>query len=253
MKPKIIAGNWKMNLVGGTAQELVVGILTSMPKIQQTKVIVHPPFPMLDNIKSLLAGQDSIQLGAQNIYPEDKGAFTGEVSGPMLKYCGVTHVIVGHSERRAYFSETNAFICRKAKYCLSHDLTPIICIGESLEIREDGKHFEHVIRELNEATEGFSDEEMKNSVIAYEPIWAIGTGKTATPEQAQEMHHRLRIVLKERFGSIAEDVAILYGGSMKPANAKELLNCEDIDGGLIGGASLKAEDFTELIKIAEGL
>jgi len=253
MKPKIIAGNWKMNLDGDSAQSLVEGILSAMPEAKQTSVIIHPPFPMLDKINSMLEGHKTIHLGAQNIYPEDNGAFTGEVSGPMLENCGVSHVIVGHSERRAYFSETNSFICLKAKYCLSHHLTPIICIGESLEVREAGKHFEHVIGELNEATEGFSEEDIQNSVIAYEPIWAIGTGKTATPEQAQEMHYRLRSILKERFGSIAHKVPILYGGSMKPANAKELLSCEDIDGGLIGGASLKAEDFIQLVKIAEGI
>jgi len=253
MREKIIAGNWKMNMEGDNALALVAEVQQNLPNLSHTKVIVHPSYTLIDRVAASLKNERNLHLGAQNVYAEDAGAFTGEVSGPMLKNCGVQYVIVGHSERRAYFNESNEFICRKAQYCLAHNMTPIICIGESLEVREAGGQFDYVINELNQTTQGFSAEQAGRVIIAYEPIWAIGTGKTATPEQAQAMHEKLRASLGDRFGELASQIPILYGGSMKPANARDLLSCQDIDGGLIGGASLKAADFVELVRIAESL
>lgn len=254
MRNFLIAGNWKMNAGPAAAAELLGKLREVKPDIQEeVDVLVCPPFVSLSMAVEKLQGSD-IQLGAQNLHFEDNGAYTGEISATMLVESGCTHVIVGHSERRQYFGETDEIVNKKIHQALNYDLVPVICLGESLEQRKSGSHKQVVAGQLKAALEGVDDNTAPDVVIAYEPIWAIGTGETASPEQAQEMHEYLRSELAELYDEeIASHIRILYGGSMKPANAEELLGQPDVDGGLIGGASLKAVDFSEIINIADKL
>ena len=211
-------------------------------------MLVCPPFTALSEVSKALQGS-AIRLGSQNVSEQDNGAFTGEISTDMLKELGVTDVILGHSERRQYYGETNALVAAKALKVLAAGLKPVVCIGETLEEREAGKTVDVVTEQTRGSLSGISGEKMAQVVIAYEPVWAIGTGKTATSEQAQETHAAIRAVLKDLYGeSVAEQTQILYGGSVKPGNAAELTNCQDIDGALVGGASLDASNFSQIIQ-----
>ncbi len=234
-----------MNLTKNEGLLLLEGIVNGVG-VSDVKVIVAPPFPFISDAVSGVA-QSGIKVAAQNCHQEEKGAFTGEVSVDMLKSFGAEYCIVGHSERRQYFGETDEVINLKIKRLLAAGITPIYCCGELLEEREAHRHFTVVEEQIQAALQGFHKEELKKMVIAYEPVWAIGTGVTATPEQAQEMHRFIREKLAQVLGDEAEEVSILYGGSVKPDNAKELFSQMDIDGGLIGGASLNATDFLEII------
>lgn len=247
MRKIIIAGNWKMNKTCTETREFFESLL---PKIEglSRNVVVGVPFTSLQEAVKLTKGS-IVKIAAQNMNPNEKGAYTGEVSPLMLKDLGVEYVILGHSERRAYYHETNEFINEKVKSALKHDLRPILCIGEKLEDRENGTTTEVVKEQLVEGLKGVSKEDITKVVIAYEPIWAIGTGKTATPEIAQEVHSFIRNLLTSLYTKeLAEEVTVQYGGSMKPSNVVDLLKQKDIDGGLIGGASLEPESFIELIK-----
>lgn len=212
------------------------------------KAVLCTPFISLSSVAKLAAGS-SVAVGAQNCHDKESGAYTGETSVPMLKAIGVSYVIIGHSERREYFGESNAFLASKVNASLKAGMTPLFCCGETLQQREKGIHIDFVNSQLTEGLFHLSEEEVKKVVIAYEPIWAIGTGVTASKEQAQEMHELIRTHLASNYGkAVAEEISILYGGSCKPDNAQELFACKDIDGGLIGGASLKARDFVDILK-----
>ncbi len=242
----IAAANWKMNT---TVQEGVTLMkdLCSHELDTETQVVVCAPATHLYPL-SQVTSHNNVALGGQNIYTKDKGAYTGEISGPILKSTGAAYAVVGHSERRAYFAESDEFLGEKAKAALAHGLTPIFCCGEGLEIRKAGNHVAHVLAQLKASFALLTTEEVSQLVIAYEPIWAIGTGETASPEQAQEMHAEIRAYLTDAYGSeIADSISILYGGSVKPANAKEIFGQEDVDGGLVGGASLNAESFAAIV------
>ncbi|MCB9186897.1 MAG: triose-phosphate isomerase [Flavobacteriales bacterium] len=245
MRKKIVAGNWKMNLTKNEGLLLVEGVLNGVGDTD-TKVILGVPFPFISDAVSGVDGS-AISVAAQNCHQEEKGAFTGEVSVEMLKSFGAEYCIVGHSERRQYFGETDELINQKIQRLLASGIIPIYCCGESLEERESERHFKVMEEQIQSALQGFQKDELKKIVIAYEPVWAIGTGVTATPEQAQEMHKFIREKLAQVLVDEAEEVSILYGGSVKPNNAKELFSQKDIDGGLIGGASLSAPDFLEII------
>ena len=244
MRTKIVAGNWKMNTVVSEGKELVDGILSKLSTVpSDVQLIVAPPFTHLSEVATKLAGS-SIALAAQNCADHEKGAYTGEVSVDMLKSVGCTYVILGHSERREYYGETSETLVTKVKLALAAGLKPIFCVGEVKDERVAGKHFEVVGKQIEEVLVTLTAEEMAQVVIAYEPVWAIGTGLTASSEQAQEIHAFIRKALADKFGAeLAEEITILYGGSCKPSNAPELFAQPDIDGGLIGGAALKAEDF----------
>ena len=244
MRTKIVAGNWKMNTVVSEGKELVDGILSKLSTVpSDVQLIVAPPFTHLSEVAFKLAGS-SIALAAQNCADHEKGAYTGEVSVAMLKSVGCSYVILGHSERREYYGETSETLVTKVKLALAAGLKPIFCVGEVKDERVAGKHFEVVGKQIEEVLFTLTAEEMAQVVIAYEPVWAIGTGLTATSEQAQEIHAFIRKALADKFGAaLAEEITILYGGSCKPSNAPELFAQPDIDGGLIGGAALKAEDF----------
>jgi triosephosphate isomerase len=244
MRKKIVAGNWKMNLSLQAGEELIKGIL-KRDKDPTVSGILIPSFVHLSRAASLIK-DTPLHLGAQNNHPNKNGAFTGEVSAPMLKSVGVEYVLVGHSERRSYFHENNPQLRSKVKALLEAEIKPIFCCGESLEDRNRGKHFEAVADQL-EVVWSLDPKEFEALVIAYEPVWAIGTGKTASVDQAQEMHSFIRAQAQKHFGQLAETTSILYGGSCKPDNAKMLFSQNDVDGGLIGGASLKADDFVAII------
>lgn len=246
----LIAGNWKMNRTASEGVDLVNEINQSLARQSEVGVAVCPPFTALESCARALE-DSSIQLGAQNMHPKLEGAFTGEVSPVMLRSLFCTFVILGHSERREYFGETDTFINEKVVAALESSLKPILCVGETLDQREADETFSVVKRQLEGGLQGVSAEAADSLVVAYEPVWAIGTGKTATPEMAQEVHAFIRKELARLLGESASDrVRILYGGSMKPENASELLDQPDIDGGLIGGASLKAKSFVDLVEIA---
>jgi len=248
MRRPIIAGNWKMNKTVKEAQELVNGLKEPLKDIQNVEIVVCPPYTALNEAAKILKGSN-IRLGAQDAYWEDSGAYTAEVSCPMLKEAGCQYVIIGHSERRAYFGETNESVNKKARAVLRHNLTPIICIGERLEQREKGETFEVIKDHLEGGLKDITAQEMEKIVIAYEPVWAIGTGKTATPQQAQEAHAFIRNLLKQTYGGeTANLLRIQYGGSVKPDNIADLLAQADIDGALVGGASLKLESFVNIVK-----
>lgn len=248
MRKQVIAGNWKMNKDLSEAKELISSIVEALKGKNLTReVIVCPPFTNLQEASGLIKGSQ-IKLGAQNLYFEESGAFTGEISASMLKSAGCEYVIIGHSERRGIFGESNELINKKMHKALSSGLKPILCVGESLEQRESGVMQKVIEEEIRTAFEGVSKEELKNVIVAYEPIWAIGTGKTATPEQAQEVHAFIREVVASIYGKdLAEELVIQYGGSVKPSNAALLLSKEDIDGALVGGACLTAKDFSGII------
>ena len=243
----IIAGNWKMNMTPAEAKELISALI---PLVQdaQADVVICPPYLAIPTAAELVKGTN-IALGAQNIHWAEKGAFTGEISAKMLKEVGVSYAIIGHSERRQYFGETDETVNIRTKAAIAAGITPIICVGESLEERETGKTEAIVSAQAEKALAGIEAEDVKALVIAYEPIWAIGTGKTATKEQANETIACIRETVKKLYGKeTAEAVRIQYGGSMNPKNAAELMAMPEIDGGLIGGASLKAEDFSKVVK-----
>ncbi|HWY10926.1 MAG TPA: triose-phosphate isomerase [Bacteroidia bacterium] len=247
-RAKIVAGNWKMNKTLNEGQELV-SVILSFDKLRMTDdvtKIIFPPSPLISSLVNTVGSAKHFFVGAQNCNEHDAGAFTGEVSAAMLSSVGCKFVLVGHSERRQYFGETNSIASKKIKLALENNLKVIYCVGERLTERKTNKHFEIVKTQLTEALQSLDPE---NIIIAYEPVWAIGTGETATPNQAQEMHVHIRNVLENLFGTdAANNTSILYGGSCNAQNAKELFACADIDGGLIGGASLKADDFCKIIQ-----
>ena len=242
-----IAGNWKMNNTAAKAVELIEGIKAKVGDETSVDIAVCPTFTALDAASKALKGS-TVKLGAQNMYFEAKGAFTGEIAADMLKEFDCTYVILGHSERRQYFKEDDALINKKVKAVIANGMKPILCVGEKLEDREANKTIDVVSTQTIGGLEGLSKEEAEKVVVAYEPVWAIGTGKTATPEMAQEVHAEIRKILAKLFGEeVSEKIQILYGGSMNAGNAAELLAQPDIDGGLIGGASLKPVDFSKII------
>lgn len=250
LRKKLIAGNWKMNKTSSDGVALARDIVLAVGKQPDVDVVVCPPFTALESVGRALEGS-IVKLGAQNMHFEASGAFTGEVSAPMLRALFATHVVLGHSERRSFFAETDELINKKVLAALKNQLRPILCVGESLAEREGGTTLKVVQTQLERALEGVSKDLAGSVIVAYEPVWAIGTGKVATTEQAQEVHAFIRGLLTKLFGEqLAQRVRILYGGSMKPANAPELLAQKDIDGGLIGGASLEARSFVELINAA---
>ena len=253
LRKKLIAGNWKMNKTPADGAALVAELVATVGKQTDVDVVVCPPFTALDAVAKALDGS-TVKLGAQNLHPEASGAFTGEVSAPMLRALFTTHAIIGHSERRSLFGEADAFINLKVLAALKNQLKPILCVGESLAEREAGTTLKVVQTQLEAGLQGVSKEQAAALVVAYEPVWAIGTGKVATTDQAQEVHAFIRGLLVKLFTEpVAQRVRILYGGSMKPANAPELLAQKDIDGGLIGGASLEARSFVELIRAAAAI
>lgn len=254
MRRFLIAGNWKMNAGPVEAAELLEGLKSKKPSLSENvDVLVCPPFVSLGMSVNYLHDTD-FQVGAQNFHYEESGAYTGEISASMLEESGCNYVIIGHSERREYFGETDITVNKKTKVALAHQLVPIVCVGESLQQRKAQTHFEVVENQIKNGLNGISGDEIVDVVIAYEPIWAIGTGETASPDQAQEMHEFIRGIVKAMYDKEAADsVRILYGGSMKSGNAEELLGKSDVDGGLIGGASLDASSFSEIITIAEKL
>ena len=252
IRKKLIAGNWKMNKTSADAVSLAHELVTAVGSQPDVEVVICPPFTALEGVAKAIDGS-LIKLGAQNMHFEASGAFTGEVSAPMLRAIFATHVILGHSERRTLFGETDEFVNKKVLAAFKNQLKPILCVGESLAEREAGATLKVVQTQTERCLEGVSKEQAVTLVMAYEPVWAIGTGKVATTEQAQEVHAFIRGLLTKHYGeAVAQKVRILYGGSMKPANAPELLAQKDIDGGLIGGASLEARSFTELVKAAAG-
>lgn len=247
----LIAGNWKMNTDLAAATELARGVVDEVGDVEDVQVAVCPPFISLDAVFGALRGSQ-VRLGAQNMHAADAGAYTGEVAASMLRSVGCDYVILGHSERRQYFGETDASVNEKIKQALAHDLTPIVCVGEKPDERRAGREQAVVKKQLGGALEGVSLSDPSRLVIAYEPVWAIGTGETATPEQAQAMHAFIRAQLADLFDeSFSHDVLLLYGGSMKPGNASDLLARPDVDGGLIGGASLNASDFAAIVRAAQ--
>lgn len=249
MRKKIVAANWKMNLNLEEGKSLVEGILAGLPALSEAKqVVIAPPFIHMQQIAQQLSGKSNISLSAQNCYSEVSGAYTGEVSAAMVKNVGAQFVILGHSERREYFKEDDALLAKKTNQALANGLKVIFCCGEPLEIRDADTQNTFVEKQLKQGLFHLSAEQLKDIVIAYEPIWAIGTGRTASSQQAQDMHAHIRNVLAAQYGqSAANDMPILYGGSCKPSNAGELFACPDVDGGLIGGASLKADEFLGII------
>ena len=245
MREKIVAGNWKMNLDLNEGKELIIDIVDRGVNENVTSII-SPPFTHLQTFKTMLS-HTNIALAAQNCHQQDEGAFTGEVSVKMLKSVGVQYIILGHSERREYFQEDSLSISFKVNNVLKHGLKPIYCCGETLAQRQDGEHFETIRLQIEQGLFQLNELELFNCIIAYEPVCAIGTGETASPEQAQEMHAFIRNTIASRYSEItANSISILYGGSVKPSNANELFSCSDIDGGLIGGASLDADSFIAL-------
>ena len=251
MRKKIVAGNWKMNCSLPEGKKLASEVIHMVEDEVQndTQVILIPPFIHLTAIHNLIGSSQKIFPGAQNCHQNQSGAFTGEISAAMLVSARATHVILGHSERREYFGETDEILAQKVKCVLENNLTPIFCCGERLEVREAGHHEELVRKQVAKALFDLSSEEIKKVVIAYEPVWAIGTGKTASAEQAQEMHTFIRKQIALNYSQeVADEISILYGGSVKSENAKEIFSQPDVDGGLIGGASLKSRDFINIIK-----
>ena len=250
MRKQIAAANWKMNLTYQDAEKLLNEILSADVKLDsKQQVIFAVPFPYLIMANSEVADEGAFYISAQNCSHKKSGAYTGEVSAEMLQSIGIKYCIVGHSERREYFSESAEMLAQKVDACLENEITPIFCCGEALNIRESNTQNAYVQKQLEESLFHLSDEQIQKVVIAYEPIWAIGTGKTASTEQAQEMHRHLRSVIAGKWGvATADSVSILYGGSVKAANATEIFASPDVDGGLVGGASLSAPEFLQIIK-----
>ena len=248
MRKKIVAGNWKMNKNATQTTELLSELLAKIPANTTAQVIVAPTFVNLASAVAQLS-TSTIKVAAQNLHQAEGGAFTGEITADMLKSVGVNTVILGHSERRAIFNESDALIAEKVNTALKHEMTVIFCFGEELKDRQDKQHFNIVENQLRDGLFQIEKSSWANVVLAYEPVWAIGTGETASPEQAQEMHEFIRETVRKSFGAdIADAVTILYGGSVKPDNAVEIFSKPDVDGGLIGGAALKADDFLAIVK-----
>jgi triosephosphate isomerase len=249
MRKKIVAGNWKMNLGLDEGAALVNDICKEMPVLSESRqVVIAPPYLHLTQTAEQLAGKAHISLGAQNCHHEAAGAYTGEVSAAMLKSAAVAYVIIGHSERREYLKENDAMLAKKVNQALGNGLKVIFCCGEPLEVRDANTQNSYVESQINAGLFHLAAEQLKDIVIAYEPIWAIGTGRTATSAQAQDMHAHIRGVISAQYGKeAAENISILYGGSCNPTNAAELFACPDVDGGLIGGASLKAAQFLAIV------
>lgn len=246
----VIAGNWKLNKTIKEAIELVTLLKRRLDDIQNVEVVVCPPYTALSDVSEILM-ESNIRLGAQDVYWEEKGAFTGEVSSGLIKDAGATFVVIGHSERRQFFYETNDTVNKKTKAALKSGLTPIVCVGEMLAEREANKTFQVIESQLKGSFANFSQGEIDKLVVAYEPVWAIGTGKVATPQQAQEVHAFIRKELSKAFGEeTAKALRILYGGSVKADNISDLMSQADIDGALVGGASLEAEGFSQIVKNA---
>lgn len=246
----LIAGNWKMNKASSDAVTLAQEVVDAVGNITEVNVAMCPPFTALETVSKIVEGSN-VALGAQNMHAQPSGAYTGEVSAEMLRDLYCTYVILGHSERRQYFGETDAGVNEKTLAALDNALKPIVCVGETLEEREAEKTLEVVKTQVTNGLANVPADKAENLVVAYEPVWAIGTGKTATPEMAQEVHALIRSLLKDQFGETADKIRILYGGSMKPDNAAELLDQKDIDGGLIGGAALKSISFVDLVNTAK--
>ncbi len=259
MRKKIVAGNWKMNLSLEEAKTLAGELKVKMDQYKDTilegsgnnipEVVIFPPYLYLTGMIDLFVHDDGVSVGAQNCHHEESGAFTGEVAASMIHSVGASYVIIGHSERRSQFGEGDKLLAEKVKLALKNGLTPVFCCGEQLPEREAGKHFQVVADQLLHGVLWMEKDQLERVVIAYEPVWAIGTGKTASPDQAQEMHAHIRKLIRDSYGEqIAENISILYGGSCNAKNAGELFSNPDVDGGLIGGASLKVEDFFTIIK-----
>jgi triosephosphate isomerase len=249
-KKPVIAGNWKMHKTIAEAISLAKAIVSGAGNVQKASLILIPPFTAINEVKKVL-NRTEIKVGAQDVFWEDQGAFTGEISPLQLKEAGCDLVVIGHSERRQFFNETDETVRKKSLAALKHNLTPIICIGETLEEREKGLTLSKIKTQLENSVFTFSPEDFSKIILAYEPIWAIGTGRNATPEQAEEVHFYLRNLITERYGKeLASYAIILYGGSVKPANAFSLAREKDIDGFLVGGASLEAESFLAIAKEA---
>jgi triosephosphate isomerase len=248
MRRIIIAGNWKMNNNIGESIDLANSIKRSVYDVEKIEIVICPPYTSLSDVKEIIM-ETNVKLGAQDCYWEKEGAFTGEISASMLKDVGCEYVIIGHSERRQFFGETNETANKKVKAALKEGLKPIVCVGEKLGERKSGKTFDVVKDHVTNSLAGLSKEDMLKTVIAYEPVWAIGTGVNATKEQAEEVHQYIRKLLKSSFGEdTAKAVRIQYGGSVKPDNIKELILQEDVDGALVGGSSLKSDSFVQIVK-----
>ena len=247
MRTKIVAGNWKMNKNSEETEDLLNELIDKLPLDKEVQIVVAPTFVNLASAVDHLEFTN-ISVAAQNMHQAENGAYTGEISADMLKSVGVNTVILGHSERRAIFHETDAMIANKVDTALKHDMTVIFCFGEELKDRQNNQHFNVVENQLRDGLFHLEKDAWEDIILAYEPVWAIGTGETASPEQAQEMHAFIRETVRHTYGStIAEDITILYGGSVKPDNAKEIFGKPDVDGGLIGGAALKADDFVAIV------
>jgi triosephosphate isomerase len=247
MRKKIVAGNWKMNTSISKGEQLVAEIVEKSNGVEGVLLVVAPPFTHLTKVADKLNGS-LVALSAQNCAAETSGAYTGEVAASMVADTGAEYCILGHSERREYYGETDETLNKKLAQCFANNLAPIFCVGERLAEREENRHFDVVRTQLQNTIFNLSEDDFSKVIIAYEPVWAIGTGKTATPEQAQEIHAFIRKTLAEKFGAKADDTPILYGGSCNPGNAKSLFANADVDGGLIGGASLKSDDFVAIAK-----
>ena len=249
MRRLIIAGNWKMHKNISEALELANGVKRDLYNLETLDIVLCPVFTALSSVAEVIA-DSNIQLGAQDVYWQEQGAFTGEISPLMLKDAGCKYVIIGHSERRKYFSENNQTVNKKIGAAMRAGLIPIVCVGETLIQREEGKTLEVIEEQIQQGFKGISAEEVGNLVVAYEPVWAIGTGRNATPEQAEETQFYIRNLLSKMYNeSIAKTLRIQYGGSVKPENIKELMQQPDIDGALVGGASLKIDSFSQMVKI----
>lgn len=250
MRQKIVAGNWKMHKNAEETEDLLNELIDKIPTDLEQRVIVAPTFVNLSAAADHLEFTN-IEVAAQNMHQAEGGAFTGEISASMLKSVGINIVILGHSERRAYFHETDALLANKVDTALKHEMEVIFCFGEELKDRQSGQHFNVVENQLKDGLFHLEVSAWKNIILAYEPVWAIGTGETASPEQAQEMHEFIREIINKNYGNdVSDNVAILYGGSVKPENASEIFSKPDVDGGLIGGAALKSDDFTKIVLAA---
>jgi len=253
MRKKIIAGNWKMNKTGAQAAEFARALKSRIGSISRTEIIICPPYTALSSLVEIFK-RTRVGVGAQNVFWEASGAYTGEISAEMLVDAGCSSAIIGHSERRQYFDETNQTVNARVKRTLTTTLTPIVCVGETLDQRKQGRTNDVVGNQIREGLADLTHEHIQKIILAYEPVWAIGTGVTATPEQAEEVHAFIRNLVKDMFtAKIGDEIHILYGGSAKPSNIHDLLSRKNIDGGLIGGASLEVESFAEMIRIAETL
>jgi len=243
-----MAANWKMNKVTSETREFIERFLPEVKEVSDVDIVLAPPFTSLTTASDILKSSPRITLAAQDIFYEEKGAYTGEISPLMLTDAGCRHVIIGHSERRQYFKETDEIVNKKIKAAQKGGLSVIFCLGESLEEREAGRTFDILEREMNQGIVGTN---IENIVVAYEPIWAIGTGKTATPEQVQEVHAFIRENLRKKYSNKSDDIRIIYGGSVTPENIDSLMACADVDGALVGGASLKVESFVRIVKFTK--